>query len=724
MRSTHVLQEELKMRHYRCAIALLLTSTVTAQQPIFDLTNVSWLKNQGLDGSGVVFGQFEGSLAAAHSSFGNRVVLTQPGVPTQAYLEPGTAASVGPNGVNHATHVAGIMISSADLYDGRNSTGVCPSAELVNSNTDTPTASGANFYSGLDWLTRPPLAADIVNISWGADLANAGYRKAVDWIANQRGKLVVVACANSSTYDAAGSLGSPEDGYNVLSVGATGWRSNGLPINESNVNYNRIAWYSGVSAAFNRKRDKPDIVAPGTSFYSASGYDLNLGGTLNDYSARDGSFGFVPGGSEIQVSGCSFAAPLVAGAAGLLHQYASGKSWEVDGKAPTTLRAVFINGASKKVYNRTGRPWEAGFGNITLIGNTNPAPLDSQTGAGLLDARRTFEIFKSGNISPDVRRGGPNGPEYNAGAAPRPSQGWSRNSVYGTGDNGNGQNDLQPATEVRKGSYVTSTLVYELRMTGADPGAASDAPEGRRNLDLNVFRNGATGLVAGSAGTDGTVEHLVVKAPARDKYTFNVQSFANTPTDYTLAWHTFEAPTSTREFNGDFSGDRGALHDNGWFETTTTDAWSVFPPSFIAQPTDDSWAVSFDPATAGGPVSVAQEAFNPTGGFFLQFDVAFETNFVGGLSVKLGNLDLLALGGVPTGLIFPISGTNINQYQTFTLHYDAAAIAGLSGQFSDLSFTATGTGGRVYLDNVSYVPEPGTLAVFTLVGFLAARRQR
>lgn len=707
-----------------CAVALPvgIASAALAQQPTFDLTNITWLKAQGLDGSGVVLGQIEPGIAVAHTSFGNRVALTEPGVLTQGFIPAGSPAYFGPNNVNHATHVAGIMISAPDTYNRRTSTGVCPGAQLVNTNVDSSAAEGGNFYSGLDWLSRPTLPADVINCSWGFTSPTPAARRAVDWVASQRGKLVVVACDNTSRYGGPGGLNSPEDGYNVLSVGATGWRSQSLPISENNVNYNRIAWYSGVGPAANGNR-KPDIVAPGTAIYSASGFDLNAGGLFNDYSTRDGAFGFLPPGREGEVNGCSFAAPHVAGVAGLLVQYATGKSWEADGKAPTTLRAAFINGASKTVSSRSNRRWESGFGNITLVGNTNPAPLDPQLGAGLLDARRTFEIFRGGNISPDVRRGGPNGPEYISGAPPRPNVGWSRNSVYGTGANGNGQTDLQPAGSVRKGTYTTATLAWEMDMTGATPGSAADAVGGLKNLDLNIFRDGSPTLVAGSTSTDGSVEHVVFKTPEREKYTLNVQSFADTPTNYTLAWHTYEAPTSTGDFNGDFFGDRGSLNDNGWYETSSTGNSIVGVPAFINQPSDVSWAMTLDPSL-NTPMSVAQEAFNPVGGFFLQFDIAFDPGFVGGLGVTLGSLDLLALGGVSSGLIFPISGTNISQYQTCTLFYDAAAIAGLSGQFSDLSFLATGSGGKAFIDNIRYVPTPGAAATLALAGLFGARRRR
>ena len=67
-------------------------------------------------------GKCQNSLAAAPVSFGNRVAITQPGVQVQGYIQPGAAALVGPNGVNQAIHFAGIMISSATLYDGRAST--------------------------------------------------------------------------------------------------------------------------------------------------------------------------------------------------------------------------------------------------------------------------------------------------------------------------------------------------------------------------------------------------------------------------------------------------------------------------------------------------------------------------------------------------------------------------------------------------------------------------
>lgn len=666
---------------------LACTSAAFAQMPSFDLTNVTWLQGQGLTGSGVLIGQHEDGFAANHTGF----------LPRYTYQQGGTTG-----GVNaHATGVASIMLGSAAVYGGVNVTGIAPGASLAASFAG---GGGAPHFAGLDWQMLNP-ASDVINISWGGPAVGSPDpdTTAVDWASNQSRKLYVKSAGNQGN---GGTITSPGDGFNVLTVGATGRGGT----NSGNTNYRRVAEYSSTGPTGptgNTGLRKPDLVAPGSFILKATNADLNGNGATDDYTQA--------------TSGTSFAAPHVAGVSALLQGYAIGKSWEAAGKNNMTQRAVLINGTSKNVYDRNNARWDSAL--------PRPAaqPLDTDTGAGLLDARRSYEIFKDGPTTASVRYDSNGFPVYGIGNVP--NQGWAKDSIIVNTETG--ESKWTPDANLRKGSYLTATLAWERQTTINPPLAptSGNASYSRElgDLGLNIRKNSDNSLVGSSDTSNNSVEHAVVKVPQRDRYQIAVRKFNNPSEEFALAWHAYAAPTTIRDFNGDFMGDRGALNDNGWFNISTHGSSSVLRPAFTSQTADASFAMSILPDSMGLPAGMAQELVTPTSGFWLRFDLAFSGALNSHtLGVQLGGVDILAAAGIANGLILP-EAANTNQYKTYTidLSNNQGIFAGLTGGFQDLSFLGVGYGGgRINIDNISYVPTPATLALLSLGLLTAARRRR
>lgn len=688
------------------AAGLALSANAAAQMPSFSITNIDWLQNQGYDGRSIWIGQMESGIAAQHASYSDRI----------AAQDAGGAAT------RHATHVAGIMVSDSTEYGGQDVSGIASGSRLVSSYAQAPGNSSGHYAAGMDYLVARPI--EVINISWGgtATADPNAITRAADWAAGSRGKLVVVAAGNNSTAAAAGRINYPADGYNVLTVGATGFGGGAA----ATPNYRRLATYSSVGptvGATASGRSKPDLVAPGSYIFSATDLDHNGDGVLNDFHNSDFPG---PAGNTRPVSGTSFAAPHVSGAAALLMESARGKAWENQAIDPLTMRAVLINGASKNVYDRANKRWDTNWQARQAAGNTS-TPLDPQLGSGLLDARRSYEILQAGqqDVS-SYTHGSGGGGRY---GYTMPVTGWDRTSI----DPG-WTYQYTPSDDYRKGSYITTTLTTERATAGASAGAATYSRAlGNVDLEIERFRRDANNQplierVARSNSTRDSVEHIVYKTTDRGSYEFNVVTASASTERYAIAWHGYAAPTQVREFNGDFMGDRGALNDNGWFDASSALASSaVTRAPFAADPTSDAaFAMQLTPTlSALTTARMAQEMVTPLQGLALSFDLGFTANFRGSMSVMLDGLNLLSLAGVAGGALSPQAGVNINQYRHYVLDLTRPGLlAGLTGAFSDLVFQSSGIGGSAFVDNVTYVPDPGPLALAALAMLIAGRRRR
>jgi serine protease AprX len=206
------------------------------------------------------------------------------------------------DGFGHGTLVAGIAAGSADGY-----TGVAPRAKLVS--LDVLNDLGAGYMSdaiaAADWILANKAQYNIrvanfsINASGGASVLFDPLDRAVEklWL---NGVVVVASVGNYASNGAqSGVLFSPANDPFVITVGASD--VNGDGDNENDFAAPWSAWGYTYDGFF-----KPEIAAPGRQITSA----VPSGSTLATlFPTR------MSGSSYMWMSGTSFAAPMVSGAA-------------------------------------------------------------------------------------------------------------------------------------------------------------------------------------------------------------------------------------------------------------------------------------------------------------------------------------------------------------------------------------------------------------------------
>jgi subtilisin family serine protease len=297
------------------ACGLACSVTAFAQMPNHSITRIDWLQRQGQTGLGIWIGQMETGIANnEHTAYATRIVRQEDG---------GTVTE-------HATEVAGIMLAGAQVYNGNNYTGIATRSRLMSSYNGG--GSPGHYTAGMNWLVDRPI--EIINISWGGEASTSMVDPdtiVADWAAHSRGKLVVAVAGN-------GRNGrppvSPGDGFNVLTVGATG-----VGRTDGTVDYRRLATYSNSGLTGGHPsmsgRAKIDLVAPGTDIVTTLMEDINRNRMRDDWGVAG--------------EGTSYAAPHVSGTAALVMEESIGKPWESSGKDPRVMRAVLINSVQERL---------------------------------------------------------------------------------------------------------------------------------------------------------------------------------------------------------------------------------------------------------------------------------------------------------------------------------------------------------------------------------------
>lgn len=440
-----------------------------------------------------------------------------------------------PTSVTHAMSGAinGSVYSSSNYYGfgiaygAETWSGAIAAGFATNGSYLTTWSSIASPYSRMLISGVGGRTVDIVNSSWWFT-EPSGIRRdtiGVDGLAFQSGKLLVNIAGNAGP--GTNTVSGFGAGYNGITVGALGTDSESSPYetvsNSSSRGPNQFALATGSNswttiAAATARRAAVDIVAPGQNL------------TLARPSGGTNWYGF-------NSSGTSFAAPIVAGGAGLLVDagrdlYSTSES--IDARV---VKAVLMNSASKMPG------WNNGQSLVDGMLTTDQA-LDFNQGAGRMNLDRAFDqyvAFASNGqaLTTDVA-GTERGDLGDVGIV-----GWDFGVVDVLGTN-----TYYFDRELAAGSELTATLSW---FVDRNYGSLSDfSGFGERhfgNLDLRVFsfdnlvdRNPLS-VIAQSISLYNTAEHLSFTIDSGGYYGIEVQytnshwNFVNnTEVAYGLAW--------------------------------------------------------------------------------------------------------------------------------------------------------------------------------------------
>jgi subtilisin family serine protease len=294
----------------------------------------------GKTGAGVLVGIVDTGIDVNHPDFAGAID------PASINIVTGKTTDVADQG-GHGTSVAGVIAARKDGFDGL---GVAPGASLLMVRSDVPgtcTPSSSNcLFSDSDLATATNYAvahgAKIINYSLGGSSIDPVFQNSLINAASQ-GRILVAAAGNS-----AGA--SPIDP--ALSLTGAGMQGLGLAVGAVDQN-NQLTWFSNKAGA---AKDFY-LVAPG----------INVTTTAN-------------GGGTHSVSGTSFAAPHVAGAAAVVW----GASPFLTGQQ---VVSILLNSATD--LGTAGVDDTYGHGLLNLSAALQPlGPLVVPTGANVADGGR------------------------------------------------------------------------------------------------------------------------------------------------------------------------------------------------------------------------------------------------------------------------------------------------------------------------------------------------
>jgi len=211
-------------------------------------------------------------------------------------------------------------------------------------------------------------------------------------------------------------------------------------------------------------------------------------------------------------TGTSFAAPHVAGTAGLLHQWS-----RAQGLIPDHLstKAVILNSASKHVRapNDGDRAWP-----VWRVATTSTIPLNDAMGAGRLNGLAAVKQYVPGNRS-DIGL-----------------QAATVNSGGGTAT----YNLFVGGQTLKPGSLVVATLAWDRQVALNDPAnpdrAASYTVTNLPDVDLELVNRQTGQVVARSNSVSNNVEHIYANVPTEGNYDLRVTNFGATNARFALAW--------------------------------------------------------------------------------------------------------------------------------------------------------------------------------------------
>ncbi len=423
-----------------------------------------------------------------------------------------------PAGVSpHSTAVCSILF-------GRDAYAAVPALGAFQYEGVAPDAN-AEVYEFWHFLTNNvfgaiPPDADVITASFG-DHFQDWWTRGFESMAEHYGIVVVAGIGNGS--DAYDSLLYPAAGSNVIGVGVIDTVSS----SETAIALANFALahpeHSSCGPTL-RGSCKPDIVAPG-----------------NCLAASD----IQPDLYEATGSWASFAAPLVAGACGLLVQAAKEDPALASAADPNggncTIKAILLNSARKLPY------WHKG---LLTKEDDHRTPLDYTQGAGMLNALRAYEQLAAGRYEPnDV-----------------PANGWDNNML----------STESASTRVYKfsidepnGKVITVTAAWNNHYSSRYPFEGIPQEDANLRIELWGVSPQNAVLIDYSDSNSDNVEHIYTRADPNYAYYELVIRYADSadllrlpPVQrYGLAWSVTDSPDSNDVLWYDLNAD-GVVDEN------------------------------------------------------------------------------------------------------------------------------------------------------------------
>lgn len=352
---------------------------------------------------------------------------------------------------DHATQVAGIVGSVNTTY-----TGMAPAATVLGGSGADCSYADASLATGYSWARTN--GARVFNHSYGGNTTGVlgTLSKWLDVQTYTYWHTNVVAAGNGGE---TGNVMDPAIGYNVIAVGATDDQNTVVRTDDT------IASFSSSKnpVSTNNDREKPEVSAPGVGIMTQT-----RNGTVNKITASPG------------VSGTSFAAPQVAGIAGLILERNPALN-----SYPEVIKPMII-AATDTQFTGTSSTW------------------NSRVGAGGVNAYMLYNMAP-GSLNTD-------------------NAFWENGIIMATNTSSNPKVHQFIAGAGQRVKVAMSFIVYDW----------TDY-QNRPSADLDISITGPTGAsIGGSYTWDNNTEYYSFIAPTTGAYKVNVSAFRyDVPTGFT-----------------------------------------------------------------------------------------------------------------------------------------------------------------------------------------------
>jgi hypothetical protein len=477
---------------------------------VASIIGASRFYDAGITGQNTITANIEaGHIWNGHETLGHVTTFVNSTDTLDSDGNPGT-----PEYDRHATW-AGMMIGgrTGGTYQGDWQTGIAQDTDLQSAAIATNWSGGA-YSTGFSTSVAAMNTAydtmfgtaDVINSSWGGTDPGGSsiIAKITDGLQNLHPQTTFVASAGNSG-PGTNTVGSPGAGYNVITVGAL--QNDGANVYDSVASFSSRGpqdYYDPIHGTVSGVRAAVDIAAPGTGLTSAY-YGGQTGGnnpSLTGSTAVAGTDYY-----NGNLAGTSFAAPITAAGATLLHS-AREADTELAANAHAddarVIKAVLQNSATKIPG------WDNGQAEVGGVIQTTQS-LDWDSGAGDLNLDQAFDQY----LTADTRD------LAGLGGGLVDLTGWDYGEV-GIGD----VNSYDIDEVLLGGSTFTATLTW-FREREYDYINSIAVDIAQANLDL-IVRDIATGAVAESISLYNLVEHLSFVLPSTGRYAIDVVYTDNT----------------------------------------------------------------------------------------------------------------------------------------------------------------------------------------------------